>query len=131
MGTCNSKSKNPYKANDAEDDINIINYSIHDGSIANICAFKNHLVSCSEDKRVALFDWDLPDAPKYFIGHTKAVNRVFGSQSFIWSASRDLSIRQVIKTSQSSHLFIVACSGMKMDAAFAHMKQLTLLTSQR
>lgn len=95
MGTCSAKENNNRYAFDTElMESSNINYTLHDGSIANISSYSNKLITCSDDKRIALFDWDLSDKPFYINGHTKTVNRVCGTNNFIWSTSRDLSIRQ-------------------------------------
>lgn len=74
---------------------------VHDGPVLGLCyADANTLVSCGDDRRIAILDLhnlinSKAYAPKYLVGHSKAVNRVQCYDSQIWSTSRDLSIRMV------------------------------------
>ena len=50
---------------------------LHEGSIFGLSALsETAIVSCGEDKRVAVYNWDAPLNTTYFTGHSKAVNRV-------------------------------------------------------
>lgn len=74
---------------------------LHDGPILSIVRLSHkYMALCSEDKRLSVVDRekvmnDVDYRPKYFLGHTKAVNRVVLLDQMLWSASRDRSIRQV------------------------------------
>lgn len=76
---------------------------IHAGPILGISATGGAVYTASEDKRIGKVSIQ-PDVPlglevKYFESHTKAVNKVDASaaaeKNIIWTASRDLSIKQV------------------------------------
>ena len=81
MGSsCNSKAQ--YAETDKNNDLPVESESsegkaVHDGSIFGLRRLsETRVVSCGEDAKVALFDWNAPDQTKYFEGHTKPVNRV-------------------------------------------------------
>lgn len=60
---------------------------------------KGSLFTCSDDKRIARLECNCspnePESVKYYEGHTKTVNKVAANGNILWSASRDLSIKQV------------------------------------
>ena len=99
MGNCNSEAKyggsKNLTSNDSDGDHNS-DICIHNEYVSCISTYKNKLLTCSGDKRIALFAADLSGEVKYFHGHSKSINRILGGRKFIWSASRDLSIKQVI-----------------------------------
>ena len=79
---------------------------VHNGPILDLAWSErsSRMVTCSDDKRLCLIDWELERETtsrsdrthrRYFDGHAKAVNRVSMNQSsgHIWSVSRDLSLR--------------------------------------
>ena len=58
------------------------------------------MFTCSDDKRIAKLDCinnneGLNSPVTYYEGHTKAVNKIAINGDKLWSASRDLSIKQV------------------------------------
>ena len=82
---------------------------IHTGSVLGLSSsFNGKTLSCGDDKRIAIFSWTKNNSPlrqqpsfsiahtsiMYCTGHEKAVNRIAVADGFIWSASRDLSLRQ-------------------------------------
>jgi hypothetical protein len=78
----------------------------HEGSVLGLAAIGDKLISCADDKLLAVSSWikDGKIPPKkscaYLKGHGKAVNRVVAftdasGTALSWSASRDLSIRCV------------------------------------
>jgi WD40 repeat protein len=75
--------------------------TIHQGPVLgiDIDSENKEIVSCSDDKTIALFSVDRSEQlkPRYCIGHKKAVNKVKLTKDAIWSCSRDLSIRKVTK----------------------------------
>ena len=108
-----AKGKNKYggdhaateatSADKATSDVN----PLHEGAILGISCIPGMTVACSDDRLISAYPWidaSPPVKPFYFRGHTKAVNKVIVSKSAalegrarVWSASRDLSIRQVSK----------------------------------
>ena len=74
---------------------------LHNGSILGVTSLDaTRLVTCSDDCTVAIFDISQfgvgeSYSPIYCKGHEKSVNRVAVHNGSIWSASRDLSLRQV------------------------------------
>jgi hypothetical protein len=76
-----------------------ISFPIHHGSIWDVSCLDNAILTASEDCRVGLNavlpNHHLDGNPIYFEGHRKAVNRIVQSNNKLWSASRDLSVKQV------------------------------------
>lgn len=75
--------------------------AIHKGPILGICS--NNLIdvfTCSDDNKIALslYDGKPNNSIKFYEGHSKAVNKVLytASSNTLWSASRDLSLKNVI-----------------------------------
>ena len=106
MGNCQQKLK--YNADNnlnSKHEEDTASPFIHEGAILNLSKFidsnrKLKIITCSEDKKLAIIDRYLPRSDPlsviYGIGHTKAVNRVVGTSNNIWSVSRDLTMKQVI-----------------------------------
>jgi len=73
-------------------------HSPHDGGVLGLCSVnENVFVSCSDDGTLRRGDWgDTSSTEDWmaFKGHKKAVNRVAVSEDMVYSASRDLSVRQ-------------------------------------
>lgn len=81
--------------------------SRHSGAILGLTIVGDQIISCSDDKTIAISKWtprskrtDSYDEISYLTGHSRAVNRVAASRSssqdsVCWTASRDLSIRCV------------------------------------
>ena len=106
MGNCSVQRANNYGSGltntgevvQSERDCGV---TIHEGSILGLAyATPNKLLTCSDDKRIAVVDTiqlltNKSYTPNYLLGHTKAVNRIITTESNAWSASRDLSLRMV------------------------------------
>ena len=116
MGNCSAQGKTKTYGSEgvsrksADALVNDSNITIHQGSILGLCyATENRLLTCSDDKNIAIVGLDniLDDnyVPKFLIGHSKAVNRVISSNSWAWSASRDLSLKFV---SSAIHTCVLA-----------------------
>ena len=83
--------------------------SRHAGSILGLATIDDKIITCSDDKNIAVSKWlRTGENPlqsteiSYLIGHTRAVNRVaafntIAGNPMCWTASRDLSIRCVSK----------------------------------
>ena len=68
---------------------------LHKGAVLGLAASGASMLSCGDDMRICRFNWrDIGSAQQYFDGHEKAVNRVVVFGKFVWSVSRDLSLRQ-------------------------------------
>lgn len=68
---------------------------LHERAVLGLAASGTSTLSCSDDMRICRFNWrDMGLTPQYFDGHEKAVNRVVVFGKFVWSVSRDLSLRQ-------------------------------------
>lgn len=110
MGNCGisssiSKDNSAYREDNTNvemhDDKDIISRSnaagLHQGAILGLTCLKDGKIStCSDDKTIVIYDWKA-ETRQTLTGHTKAVNRVVGSRkdtSFIFSVSRDLSVKQ-------------------------------------
>lgn len=76
--------------------------AIHKGPILGICYCYNNngLFTCSDDNKIAQSKCDgKQNSPiMYYEGHRKAVNKVLYEEisNSLWSASRDLSLKNVI-----------------------------------
>ena len=69
--------------------------AIHSGGILGMTQLSdNEVVTCSDDKTIAIFNVDQKQIRQYLKGHTKAVNRVISDGHYIWSCSRDLCVKQ-------------------------------------
>jgi len=70
--------------------------ALHGGSVLGLASCgESTTLSCGDDKRICRFDWGGSSFPPlYFDGHDKAVNRIVCADTFVWSVSRDLSLRQ-------------------------------------
>ena len=99
MGNCNSDVHNDSVRRALSNDIEILS-SIHKGSILGMASsIKDRcFYTCSDDKRIAKIginnnNWRVQ---KYFDGHVKSVNRICINEdnTILWSASRDLSLKQ-------------------------------------
>jgi WD40 repeat protein len=98
--TCNSKSYEYEHKQHCDEKISLI----HDGSsILSTSSCYNdidqcyYIGTCSDDNRIAILKKD--DSNRYTIchyllGHEKAVNRIAMNKNVLWSASRDLSLKQ-------------------------------------
>lgn len=107
--TCNSSSEVSLKRNSSIYQKSILDTNIkektndifseiitHDGAILDIISYSNRIISCGDDNKIAITDYSqLGNSPSYLIGHTKSVSKVLCNNSFIFSASRDLSIKLV------------------------------------
>lgn len=83
---------------------------VHEGVILGLSVIENKIISCSDDKTIAVSPW-INSSPLqkttekfneicHLKGHNRAVNRVVGFENnshslMCWSASRDLSLRCV------------------------------------
>lgn len=102
MGNCQTKSKDKYtnKIAISEETNYTIASKLHSGSIlslANCYPDDKLMVSSSDDGKIAFFNYKQNNITniRYGESHTKAVNRVCRSKTFVWSVSRDLSLQQV------------------------------------
>lgn len=100
MGNCNSGVYNDsVSATELNNDIEVLS-SIHKGSILGMASsLKDRcFYTCSDDKRIAkiVLDSNKWRVQKYFDGHVKSVNRICINEdnTSLWSASRDLSLKQ-------------------------------------
>jgi hypothetical protein len=112
MGNCNHNAHlyNPSSAGNKEstddsDSLLHLGQPIHQGSVLGLSldSGKEKLFTCSDDKRIAIIGEDYftlgPSVDRrieYLEGHTRAVNRLCVHGNFAYSASRDLSLRQVL-----------------------------------
>eukprot|EP01035_Chromulina_nebulosa_P019509 gene19509-25405_t len=99
MGNCKSTNKEIYT------ETGVIpaqtTASIHNGSILGLCNLlftdlkKKNIASCSDDGKIAFISGSSSLVlSNYCTGHTKAVNRLACSNKFLYSVSRDLSLKQ-------------------------------------
>lgn len=108
MGSCESKNKSMYSSKTEKNLDNKNNFysrgpSIHNGSVLGLASASSCLLSCSDDKSISILrqnkESQMWEKQASLIGHDKAVNRVAIRSTehgnIVWSASRDLSIRQV------------------------------------
>lgn len=110
MGNCNSSYQQSAPTSVVEKTTNI-HAKIHEGSVLGLHSYvedeaagskKLYILSCSDDKKVAKFAYNseskrILDQVSYSGIHTKSVNKVISSKSFLWSVSRDLSVGQYDK----------------------------------
>ena len=102
----NKQSYRVTKSSKLEKDL-IQEKSRHAGSILALATIDDKIITCSDDKTIAVSKWMRTDENPLqsteissLIGHTRAVNRVatfstFAGNPMCWTASRDLSIRCV------------------------------------
>lgn len=103
----------------------------HVGAILNLSSIDDKIISCSDDKAIAVSGWDLDGKGNqhisYLTGHTKAVNRVVGFKNssndlMCWSASRDLSIRcwnlagKCVQTIEDAHKLNISAVTVDKDS---------------
>ena len=67
---------------------------LHSGPVLGVASCGVMTLSCSDDQRLCMFDWSGASETRYFLGHERAVNRAAVADGFVWSVSRDLSLRQ-------------------------------------
>lgn len=90
--------------------------SRHAGAILNLSLIDDKVISCSDDKIIAVSGWNFDGKQhvSYLTGHSRAVNRVAGFKNssndlMCWSASRDLSIKcwnltgECVQTIEDAH----------------------------
>ena len=104
MGNCNSQARHEYDVNSIPaEGASGTNAPLHQGCILGHLEIDNgQVITCSEDKTIGVIDkrrlfTNRDYRPAYMMGHTKAVNRLAWTtiDQSIWSASRDLSLKQV------------------------------------
>jgi len=94
-----------------------LHQSVHTGPVLHLASSRylsqdSQVFSSSDDKTISALKWaspllDVRESPcsisQRYLGHTKAVNRlaVDGKRGFLWSVSRDLSIKQWKATADS------------------------------
>lgn len=94
-----------------------LHQSVHTGPVLHLASSRylsqdSQVFSSSDDKTISALKWaspllDIRESPcsisQRYLGHTKAVNRlaVDGKRGFLWSVSRDLSIKQWKATADS------------------------------
>lgn len=106
MGNCHDSVYSvSTKAPDAKE--RMTGKSRHAGSILGIATIDDKIITCGDDKAIAVSKWastkenSLQSAGiSYLSGHSRAVNRVaifhtVAGNPMCWTASRDLSIRCV------------------------------------
>lgn len=103
---------------------------LHTGSILGLGSTFDKTISCSDDKRICLMDW-VGSQPLYCIGHEKAVNRVISLNGFVWSVSRDLSLRQWNAASASPVQVIANTHELNVSAVAAHSRGHSVFTGSR
>lgn len=135
MGNCKAKSYE-YRAHDeAQEESDDMIPAWHEGSILGMSAAYYDaaglpLVSCSDDKRIAICRGSVTalfsrtsnhtqTAMVFGSGHNNAVNRVAVTRRYVYSVSRDLSLRQVlplllVATLLSLSWSLFSCSGRMM-----------------
>lgn len=100
MGNCNILgTKSQYTPSNLRADFSS-STRLHEGSILSVSFVSNNkIITCGDDKCICVTDPALLNnenyLPSILKGHTKAVNRLVHFENFIWSASRDLSIKLV------------------------------------
>lgn len=99
MGACNSKGSQYRKEQIEEIITNNGVPPIHKGSILGVIDTTCGLVTCSDDTRVGVIekrlDGSLASKFSYLDGHKKAVNKASSRGNILWTASRDLGVKQV------------------------------------
>jgi len=98
MGNSCSSAPKSY-TQDLLDDGYATERSLHVGAVLGLasCLGNNKSLSCGDDSQLCLFDWSdsgESKSPLYFKGHDKAVNKAACAGEFVWSVSRDLTLRQ-------------------------------------
>lgn len=75
---------------------------VHEGPILGLSYSPDgkEIISCSDDQRIATTNIEAlksyrEGSVNYFVGHSKAVNRVVCSEDRLYSCSRDLSVKLV------------------------------------
>ena len=83
MGNFSScRSKITYRENEQDEKVKTHSnqtksIELHTGPVFGLYRINDsQIVTCSEDKKIAIFDWHHPDDTVYLEGHKKAVNRV-------------------------------------------------------
>lgn len=105
MGNCNARSKsygstvNSLSGLESPDMFDTI---VHEGPILGLSYSPDGktIISCSDDQRIATTNVEAlrslhEGSVNYFVGHSKAVNRVVCSGDRLYSCSRDLSVKLV------------------------------------
>lgn len=112
MGVCHSnayKLPEPKNLCDHHETIDKPEISRQSGAILGLSSIAGKLLTCSDDKTVAVSLWNYPsplhtspdrEGVSILTGHTKAVNRVSAFKDTngnlkCWTASRDLSLKCV------------------------------------
>jgi hypothetical protein len=99
--SCNHSNYSEKEASKTNIDLSVkVGNALHNGSILGVASIdSSRLVTCSDDCTLAISDISQISnqqfQPLHCRGHEKAVNRVAFVNGSIWSASRDLSLRQV------------------------------------
>jgi WD40 repeat protein len=97
MGNSCSNAAKSY-AQDSSDDGYATERSLHEGAVLGVASYAvNKSLSCGDDNQLCLFDWSdsgETNHPLYFKGHDKAVNKAACADGYVWSVSRDLTLRQ-------------------------------------
>lgn len=137
MGSCSSKysDRPPFApaSKDATTAVTLGTVAPHSGSVFGLYRIsEERILSCGEDKRIVLHDWSSSSSSgggpvAVFTGHTKPVNRVAANGDFLYSVSRDLTLRSwklqdsssCLHTVQQAHSLNI--SGLAISPSGSHV----------
>lgn len=129
---CHQSARNYADLVEVDNKKTVIDDVLHTGSVLGLHALGNNTVSCSDDRRICIFDWASPAQSKFYCsGHDKAVNRVLAVDAHVWSVSRDLSLRQWDPASGTVVQTIAQTHELNVSALAAHPTGKTIFTGSR